>query len=77
MELAKKTFGQVACICGNVPLDLLCTSAPDEVRNYCRILIDTAGKDGGFILSTAAGIQGSKPENIKAMLDFTREYGVY
>jgi len=77
MELAKKTVGQVACICGNVPLDLLCTSTPDEVRYYCRKLIDTAGKDGGFILSTAAGIQGSKPENIKAMLDFAREYGVY
>ena len=77
MALAKKTVGQVACIAGNVPLSLLCTATPDEVKAYCRALIDTAGKDGGFILSTGAGIQGSKPENVKAMIEFAKDYGIY
>ena len=77
MDRAKETIGKVACLQGNVPLDLLCTGTPDEVKAYCKNLIDTAGKDGGFILSPGAGIQRSKPENVKAMIDFSKEYGVY
>jgi hypothetical protein len=77
MKKAKDTVGQVACLAGNVPLDLLCTGTPGEVKTYCRQLIDDAGKDGGFILSSGAGIQGSKPANVKAMIDFSKQYGVY
>jgi hypothetical protein len=77
MERAKATVGQVCCIAGNVPLDLLCTGTPDDVIAYCRHLIDTAGRDGGFIFSTGAGMQGAKPENVKAMIDFSKAYGVY
>jgi hypothetical protein len=77
MAIAKETVGRVACIAGNVPLDLLCTATPEDVRDYCKKLIDTAGKDGGFILSTGAGIQGARESNIRALIDFSREYGVY
>ena len=77
MERAKKTVGQVACIAGNVPLSLLCTATPDEVKAYCKELIDVAGKDGGFIFSTGAGMQGSRPENVKAMIAFSKDYGSY
>jgi uroporphyrinogen-III decarboxylase len=76
MVQAKKTVGRVACIAGNVPLSLLCTGSPDEVRAYCKNLLDTAGRDGGFILSTGAGMQGSRGENVKAMIDFCKDYGV-
>lgn len=77
MVRAKETVGQSNCIAGNVPLDILCTGTADDVRNYCRDLIDTAGKDGGFIMTSGAGVQGAKAENVKAMIDFTKEYGVY
>ena len=77
MSRAKETLGNVACIAGNVPLSLLGTGTPDDVKAYCRDLIDSAGKDGGFILSTGAGMADSKPENVKAMIDFSMEYGVY
>lgn len=77
MARAKKTVGRVACIAGNVPLSLLCTASPDDVKAYCKELIDVAGKDGGFIFSTGAGMQGARPENVKAMLDFSKDYGVY
>ena len=77
MVQAKKIVGQVACIAGNVPLSLLCTSTPDDVKAYCKALIDVAGKDGGFIFSTGAGMQGSKPENVKAMIEFSKDYGIY
>jgi uroporphyrinogen-III decarboxylase len=33
-----------------------------------------AGVDGGFILSTGAGIQGSRKENVKAMMTFCKAY---
>jgi Uroporphyrinogen decarboxylase (URO-D) len=77
MKRAKATVGQTCCIAGNVPMGLLCTGTTDDVIAYCKDLIDTAGKNGGFILSTGAGIQGSKPENVTAMIDFSKKYGVY
>jgi len=76
MKRAKETVGRVACVAGNVPLDLLCTGTPDEVKTYCRELIDIAGSEGGFILSTGAGMQGSRKENVKAMIEFCKEYGI-
>lgn len=77
MKKAKETVGQVACLAGNMPMDLLCTGTPEQVNVYCRELIETAGLDGGFIFSTGAGMQGSKPANVKAMIAAVREYGVY
>ena len=77
MKRAKDSVGRVACLAGNVPLDLLCTGTPDELRAYCKELIDVAGRDGGFILSSGAGMQGSKLENVKALIEFSKEYGVY
>ena len=77
MKRAKQTVGQVACLAGNVPLDLLCTGTPDDVRVYCRELIEAAGEGGGFILSSGAGLQGSKVANVKAMMEAAKEYGVY
>jgi hypothetical protein len=77
MAQAKKTVGRVACIAGNVPLSLLCTASPDDVKAYCKNLEDVAGKHGGFIFSTGAGMQGAKAENVKAMMDFSKDYGIY
>jgi len=75
MEEAKRTVGRVACLAGNVPLALLCTGRPDQVVDHCRKLIRAAGRDGGFIFSTGAGMQGARPENVKAMIDFAKEHG--
>ena len=74
MDRAKKTVGQVACIAGNVPLSLLCTATADDVEAYCKNLMDVAGRDGGFIFSTGAGMQGAKADNVKAMIDFAKRY---
>ena len=75
MKRAKETVGQVACLAGNMPMDLLCTGTPDQVRGYCRKLIDTVGTDGGFIFSTGAGMQGSKTANVEAMMKAMKELG--
>ena len=77
MAKAKDVLGDVACISGNVPNSLLISGTPDEVRDYCRTLIDVAGKGGGFIMDSAAIIDQARPENVKAMAEATKEYGVY
>ena len=77
MAQAKKTVGRVACIAGNMPLSVLCTGSPDDAKACCKELIDVAGRDGGFIFSTGAGMQGSKAENVRAMIEFSKEYGIY
>jgi uroporphyrinogen-III decarboxylase len=74
---AKEILGNVVCLKGNVPTSLLVTGTPREVKAYSKKLIDVLGRDGGFIMDAGAIIDEAKPENIKAMTDFTREYGVY
>ena len=46
-------------------------------KKYCKWLIDVVGKDGGFVLGPGSVVDEVKPENLKAMIDFTREYGQY
>jgi len=73
----KEVLGGHLCIMGNVPPSLLQTGSPRDVRRYCQELIDVAGKDGGFILAPRSAIDEVKPENLKTMIDFSKEYGVY
>ncbi len=77
MARAKEVLGDNACIMGNVPASLLCTGTAEEVKEYCRKLIGVAGKGGGFILSPGAGINELKRENMLAMMEAAKEYGVY
>lgn len=77
MARAKEILGDVACIKGNVPAALLQTGTPEATVAYCKRLIETAGKGGGFILSTGAVIDDAKAENIRAMIQCAKEYGVY
>lgn len=74
---AKKILGDTVCIRGNVPISMLATGTPDDVRAYCKRLIDEVGKDGGYIMDSSCGLDDAKLENIKAMFEFTKEYGVY
>jgi uroporphyrinogen-III decarboxylase len=74
---AKDILGDRVCIRGNVPISLLATGTAEDVRSYCKKLIDRVGKDGGFIMDAAAHVTEAKPENLRAMFDFTKEYGAY
>ncbi len=75
MAKAKKILEGKACICGSVPLSLTSTGTPDQVRDYCKNLIDLMGKDGGYIMSLSGSSDKAKIENVKTMIDFTKEYG--
>jgi uroporphyrinogen-III decarboxylase len=74
---AKEVLGDTVCIRGNVPLSILHGGTPGDVRAYCRQLIDKVGKGGGFIMDAASNLDDAKPENLKAMIEFTKEYGRY
>jgi uroporphyrinogen-III decarboxylase len=77
MVQAKKVLGNTACIAGNVPASFLYTKTPKEVKEYCRKLIETCAPGGGYILTGAAGMNEGNPDNLRAMMEAAREYGVY
>lgn len=77
MHRAKDILKDVCCIMGNVPTSLMLAGTPDDIRAYCKDLIDFCGKGGGFILTSGASIDYSKPQNVRALIDFCKEYGVY
>ena len=77
MAEAKKKLGKDCCIQGNVPSSLIVTGEPAEVKEYCRNLIETVGKGGGFILAAGCIADNPKLENLQAMMEAVREYGFY
>jgi hypothetical protein len=77
LQRAKDTVGKVACMMGNVPLSLLISGSGDDVRNYCKNLIDIAGKNGGLIIATRSGVDIANPENFKEMISISKTYGRY
>jgi len=77
MARAKKVLGSQCSIEGNVPSSLLVTGTPEDVKEYCRKLIEVCGPGGGYQLSPGALPDFPKIENLKAMVDAAKEYGVY
>jgi len=73
-----KAIGHKFCLSGGISNTLLGYGTEEEVRQCCKKVIDEVAKDGGYILDAEAIIQNdAKVENIKAMTDFVRDYGVY
>lgn len=75
---AHEILGSKFCLSGGIPNYLLGYGTPDEVRAYCKKVIDAVAGDGGYVMDASAIIQNdARIENVRAMTDFTREYGVY
>ena len=73
-----KAVGHKFCLSGGIPNELLAFGTPDDIRAYCKKIIDGVAGDGGYIMDASAIMQDdTEVENLKAMTDFTREYGVY
>ena len=78
IEAAHRTLGHKFCLSGGIPNAMLSYQSPDEVRAYCREVIDTVARDGGYIMDASAIMQNDTSiENMRALTDFTRDYGVY
>lgn len=77
-ELCQEKLGEKFCLSGGLPNELLAFGTPQDVKDCCRKLIDLMGRDGGYIMDAAAIMQNEpKTENLRAMTEATREYGVY
>ena len=77
MTKAKDVLGDTACIGGNVTAAQLYTSTPQEIKEYCRQLIEVCGKGGGYILSLGSSVDRCNPDNLQAVIEAAKEYGVY
>lgn len=77
MSKAKRTLGKNACLIGNVPSSTLSLGTAQDVKDYVKNLIDTAGQGGGLIVSNGAFFDEAKSENVKAIVETAKEYGAY
>lgn len=72
---AKEILRDHMCISGDVPASLLTLGSPEEVGDYCKSLIDTVGRGGGFFLTTGCECPvDAKFENVKMMIDVAKSY---
>jgi hypothetical protein len=73
-----KRIGHKFALSGGIPNFLLAYRPPQEVKDHCKKVIDGVAADGGYICDASAIVQDvAKIENVRAMTDFVREYGVY
>ena len=73
-----RKLGDKFCLSGGIPNFLLSYGSPQEVRDYCKKVIDAVAGNGGYILDAGAIMQNdTSAENLRAMTDFVRDYGVY
>jgi uroporphyrinogen-III decarboxylase len=77
MFKSKEVLGDSACITGNVTATQLYTYSPQDVKDYCRKLIEVCGEGGGYILSLGSGPDKCNPASLRAMIEAAQEYGVY
>ncbi len=77
MARAKQLLGKDCSIQGNIPSSLVVTGSREDVKAYCKKLIETCGPGGGYFLAAGCTAENPKLENLRAMMEAVREYGVY
>jgi uroporphyrinogen-III decarboxylase len=76
--LAHRKLHHKFALSGGIPNVLLSYGKPDEVRAYCRKVLEEVAADGGYIMDAGAIMQNdTDPENLRALTETTREYGIY
>ncbi|HWQ54729.1 MAG TPA: uroporphyrinogen decarboxylase family protein [Bryobacteraceae bacterium] len=77
-KAAGRSLGGKFCLSGGVPNFLLATGTQEAVKARCKELIDELAPRGGYIMDASAILQNDASiDNIRAMTNFTRDYGVY
>jgi uroporphyrinogen-III decarboxylase len=75
---AKAEIGDTVCLAGGIPDRMFILGTPEQIRSAVKELCETVGKDGGLIINGGCGIPYyTKPENFRAYVDATVEYGKY
>ncbi|MDP6180749.1 MAG: uroporphyrinogen decarboxylase family protein, partial [Desulfatiglandales bacterium] len=75
---AKEDLKGFQCIAGGMPESMLILGTPDQVSEKTKLLCETVGRDGGYIINGGCGIPyDTKPQNYRAMINTVLEYGRY
>jgi len=78
LALVKKKVGHKLCLMGNIDVaHVLVYGTKDEVYDAVKYAIKTAGPGGGFIISAANMHPAVKVQNLRWMVEATREFGQY
>jgi hypothetical protein len=74
----KQKYGHRVCLWGNIDLNTLAHSRPEEVEEEVKKRIKEAGPDGGYILGSANSLPDyCRTENIRAMAKAVKTFGKY
>ena len=74
----KQKYGNTFCLNGNVDVDLLSRSTPDEIREIVKGLLKDIAPGGGFCLGSGNSVpEYAKFENYKAMVETVHQFGKY
>lgn len=75
----KREYGDKICLLGNVDCThTLPFGTVEDVRKEVRNIVDKAAYGGGFVLMSSNSIHHDcKIENVMAMVDEARKYGIY
>lgn len=79
-DLAKahRVLGDRFCLSGGLSNVTLAYGTPEKVADEVKRILDIAAVDGGYIMDASAIMQNeSLVENVRAMTEATRKYGVY
>ena len=77
LRRAKEIIGGHSCIIGGPPPSLF-MGTPTKVEEYVKDLLEDLKPGGGFILSPSVSIpSNARPENVHAMVNAVKKYGVY
>ncbi|NQW18420.1 MAG: hypothetical protein HQ478_13130 [Chloroflexi bacterium] len=79
IAIMKKKYGERICLLGNIDCGDTLSNAPvSRVVAEVKEAIRQAAPGGGYVLMSSNSIHSSvRPENYKAMIDATREFGQY
>ena len=75
----KEEYGKRVCVLGNIDCGYTLSEAPvSQVVREVKEAIRQAGPGGGYVLMSSNSIHSSvRPENLRAMVETTREFGRY
>ena len=79
LRSVKERVGDRVCLIGNIDCaHLLPFGTPQQVREAVRQAIEDAGEGGRFMISSSNSIHSScKAENLVAMVEAAKEFGLY
>lgn len=77
--IVREILGPKQCIFGNFDAEnVLLKGSKDDIEREVKRQIDSAGRDGAFIMGTGSPIcDDTEPESIDHFIQFTHEYGTY